>query len=286
MEGQAADQKLDTGMYTMKKIAFCFFTYDNLHNLEIWEKFFAAADPEKYVIVVSALHPDKITQDFPKKHLVRQEHQPKYAHISQDRAMLDLLKTVFEDSDIHQALNLTGSCIPITSFDDVYETLTGTEKGFLNWINATDDPDQEYLRRQRELKDTSFVLQKEWVRHFCYGIGFSRELLNFLITNDHTDLFENVRGTVEHYVGNVLVHHEKEELVIPRSLLYNHAVGRGLPGVTEKQIVALRANGYLFFRKLQPNAQIPDMCIQLESSPYKFTRQSKNFHFFFETLKE
>lgn len=273
----------------MKKIAFCFFTYDNLHNPEIWEKFFAAADPKKYVIVVSALHPEKVTQDFLKKHLVKQQWQPKYAHISQDRAMFDLLKMVFEDRDIHQALNLTGACIPIASFNVVYETVTSTDKGFLNWINATDDPDPEYLRRQRELKDISFVAQRQWVRHFCYGIGFSRELLNFLIENDYTDLFENVRGTVEHYIGNVIVHHGKEELVIPRSLLYNHAIGGpygGLSGITEKQIEVLRANGYSFFRKLQPNAQIPDMCVQSNPTPYEFTEQSKDFYLFFKILKE
>ncbi len=273
----------------MKKIAFCFFTYDNLHNLEIWEKFFATADPEKYKIVASALHPEKVTQDLLKKYLVTQQYQPKYAHISQDRAMFDLLQTVFKNYDIHQALNLTGSCIPIASFDTVYETLISTDKGFLNWINAIDDPDPEYLRRQGELKDVMFVLREKWVRHFCYGIGFSRELLNFLIANDHTDLFENVRGTVEHYVGNVLVHHGKEELVIPRSLLYNHAVGGpygGLPGISERQIEVLRANGYLFFRKLQPNAQIPDMSIQPGLKTSIFTEQSKNFHFFFDLLRE
>jgi hypothetical protein len=272
----------------MKKIAFCFFTYDNFHNLEIWENFFKAADPKKYTIIVSALHPEKITQDFLKKYLVEQHCQPKYAHISQDRAMFYLLTTAFEDSDIHLALNLTGSCIPLVSFDNIYDTLINIDKGFLNWINAIDDPDPEYLRRQGELKDVTFVSHEKWVRHFCYGIGFSRELLQFLIDNDHTDLFENVRGTVEHYVGNVLVHHGKEELVIPRSLLYNHAIGGpygGLPGITAKQVEALRANGYLFFRKLQPNAHIPDMCIQPGSKPYMFVEQSKNFHLFFNLLR-
>ena len=272
----------------MKKIAFCFFTYDNLHNSEIWEKFFAAADPLKYKVVVSALHPENVTQDFLKGYLVDQQCHPKYAHISQDRAMFDLLKTVFTDPDIHMALNLTGSCIPIVPFDTVYQTLISTDHGFLNWINAIDDPDPEYLRRQRELKDITFVSQKQWVRHFCYGIGFSKELLNFLVENDHTDLFENVRGTVEHYVGNVLVHHQKEDLVIRRSLLYNYAIGGsygGLSVITEKQIEWLRANGYFFFRKLQPNAHVPDMCVQPESILYGFIEQSKNFHFFFNLLR-
>lgn len=249
-----------------KKIAFCFMTYDNLNHPELWEKFFAQANPNQYSIYVHATNKDGVSQDILKNNLVAEIFDSRFAHISQTRSILKIIKHSFEDGDIDKAINLTQSCIPIQPFETVYKELTKHDKGNLDWFNAMQCPDQGYLRRHGELQDSNFLSRENWIAHTGYGIVFSREMINFLIDNDNTELFATMHAPEEHYIGNSLIHYGREDLVERKHVYRNQLTGGGAHGgmhsISEDFIRQIRENGTLFIRKMAPGAQIPAMCIQ------------------------
>ena len=69
----------------MKKIAFCFTTYENMSHPEIWEKFFSQADPGQYRILTHAKHPESVTQDFIKSNLISEHFDTAWGSIKMCR---------------------------------------------------------------------------------------------------------------------------------------------------------------------------------------------------------
>ena len=105
----------------MKKIAFCFATYDNLSHPKIWEDFFAQADPKQYVILTHAKHPEAVNQDFIRNHLIPEYHETAWGSIKVTRLWQRMFEIAFQDPLVYKAINITQSHIPINNFAHVYE---------------------------------------------------------------------------------------------------------------------------------------------------------------------
>lgn len=114
-----------------KKIAFCFLIYDKINNLDLWEKFFENVDHDKYNIYIHY----KSNNDLGSFNRYKLSNciDTKWADKSLVKASNLLFTTAFKkDSNNYKFILLSNSCIPLKSFNYVYDFLTNDSKGHLN----------------------------------------------------------------------------------------------------------------------------------------------------------
>jgi hypothetical protein len=113
------------------KIAFCFLIYDEIDNEELWNNFFSNADKNKFNIYIHY----KINKPllFLDEYKLPECVDTKYGDVSLILAQNKMFQYAFEhDLENNKFILLSGSCIPLKSFNDIYNKLTNTTKGFFN----------------------------------------------------------------------------------------------------------------------------------------------------------
>lgn len=113
-----------------KKIAFCFLIYDKINNEDMWKNFFDEADPEKYSIYVHYKE-NKPLKHFD-KYKLEKSLPTQNTHVSLIHAYNYLFREAYSDPLNYKFCILSGACIPLKSFDHVYEFLTRDNKGHFN----------------------------------------------------------------------------------------------------------------------------------------------------------
>lgn len=103
----------------MKKIALCFMIYDKIQCEDLWEKWISS-HKEKLKIVIHSKHPieTRLTE-----YTQIPTIETAWGDFSLVEATITLYKEAIKDEDVEYCILLSGSCIPIKSFDHVYETL-------------------------------------------------------------------------------------------------------------------------------------------------------------------
>ena len=260
-----------------------------MSHVKIWEEFFAQTNPDQYTILTHAKYPENVTQDFVWQHLIPEYCPSTWGEISLVRLFLKLFDYAFKDPYVFKAVNLSQSCIPLKSFQSIYEELTSTDKGFLDWgllkfsgtESDTSNNYQPYISgswsgssshisgypphvsRYDSLTDPEFVPFDQFAIQQLEGMCFSREMMEFFLQNDNTHLFQNMSVPDEHYFANNLIHYNKENLVERRHIhqcIYMGGESQGgLQCLSNEALQKLRHRGKLFVRKIAPGAQLPDL---------------------------
>ena len=114
---------------THKKIAFCFLIYDTINQEEVWNNFFKGVDPKKYAIYIhyKSNKPLKYFENYKLAHCI----ETKYANVSLIHAHNLLFKKAFEEG-CDKMISLSQACIPLKSFDYIYDFLTKDDYGHFN----------------------------------------------------------------------------------------------------------------------------------------------------------
>lgn len=114
-----------------KKIAFCFMIYDRINNEKLWKKFFENVDENKYNIYIH--YKKDVPLGFFEKYKLKQCVETSWGTISLVKASNLLFKTAYEDDpQNYKFVLLSNSCIPLKSFDYIYNKLTSDNMGYLN----------------------------------------------------------------------------------------------------------------------------------------------------------
>ena len=263
----------------MNKIAFCFRTYDNLNQLAAWERFFAEADPNLYIIKVHALNPEQVTQKLLLDHMDPYPYgRPDYARIETIRVTLKMFEHAFQVPHVYKTINITNSCIPLWSFSKIYEALMKNDKGYMHFneaIKVVEDP--VYLRRYNQLHDKRFVAREQWIFNKPFGLVFTKTLSDFFRAHDHLHLFSNILGAEEHYFSNTLLHHHQMHLVENRPITRNYAIPVGVSEFNFDAILHHKLMGYLFYRKVSPHAHLDLDALYVQTTRHMAQRtQLKN----------
>jgi hypothetical protein len=107
----------------MNKIAFLFLLYDIINHENIWFKFFNGISKNKYNIYIHYKTDDRLEffNDYKlnKKKIIN----TKYADISIVKAQNILIKEALKDKNNKHFIFLSGSCIPLKSFNYIYNYL-------------------------------------------------------------------------------------------------------------------------------------------------------------------
>jgi hypothetical protein len=114
----------------MKKIAFCFLIYDEIAHEELWNDFFKSAPEGSYSIYVHYKEnkPLKYFEQYKLKECIPTVH----AHVSLIHAYNLLFQEAFKDEDNIKFCIVSGTCIPLKSFDYIYNFLTKNDQAHFN----------------------------------------------------------------------------------------------------------------------------------------------------------
>jgi Core-2/I-Branching enzyme len=243
-----------------KRLAFLFLTIDNLNQYHLWERFFAEADPQSYSIYVHPKHSDRVTQPLLLRNLIARRISTSWGHISVVRALNLMLEDAFRNQENTKFLYCSESCIPLYDFSYIYNLILSDEKGFLHHYPAKQ-------RRHRHLKDRTYIPKHRFLKMCAQGWVFNRELVQVILRNDHTDIFENMSVPEENYYINLFQHVDLDlnRLLHWQRLSFSNwwegSAGGGHPKlyeeITEAEVNVLRELGFLFMRKVSAGASVP-----------------------------
>lgn len=113
--------KYKEGFSVNKKIAFCFLIYDKINNEELWHTFFKNIDKNKYNIYIHYKEnkPLKYFESYKIKDII----PTKWCDNSLVKAQNILVESAIKDSNNQHFIFVSNSCIPLKSFDYIYNTL-------------------------------------------------------------------------------------------------------------------------------------------------------------------
>lgn len=113
----------------MKKLGFCFLIYDTIVNENLWNIFFQNIDTAKYNIYIH--YKSNVPLKYFEKYKLKDNINTKYCHVSIVHAHNLLFKKAYEDG-CYKIISLSQSCIPLKSFDYVYNFLTKDDFSHFN----------------------------------------------------------------------------------------------------------------------------------------------------------
>jgi hypothetical protein len=105
----------------MNKIAFLFLIYDIINHESIWFNFFNGISKNKYSIYIHYKINDNL--EFFNNYKINKTIATKYADISIVKAQNLLIKEALKDANNKHFIFLSGSCIPLKSFNYIYNLL-------------------------------------------------------------------------------------------------------------------------------------------------------------------
>jgi hypothetical protein len=155
----------------MKKIAFCFLINDIINHEEIWAHYFSNIDKEKYSIYIHYKIEKKLKY-FQENKI--ESIDTKYEDHSIPLAYNVLFRNAYEDEDNYKFVIVSGSCIPLKSFNFVYEMLTKDNLGYFNECPTSQCyPNCNKLLNVIEEKYISkshnwFILNRRLVKELCF----------------------------------------------------------------------------------------------------------------------
>jgi hypothetical protein len=241
----------------MKKIAFCFLIYDSINHEELWNMYFQNVDTNKYNIYIHYKFNTPLM--YFEKYKLDNCIETKYADITIVKAQNLLLQTALMDSDNKHFIFISNSCIPLKSFNYVYDSLSEEH----SYFNIT--PQSQCFPR---CNNTLSFINKEYIQKASQWCILNRKHAELMIdTNDYIHWF-SYSSTVpdEHcYITNIFYNNLQHEIITTLNLAneattftnwegmdYKYPSTRGLKNyssITEDELLYLMNSKCLFGRK-------------------------------------
>ena len=105
----------------LKKIALCFLIYDKINHEELWYEYLKNIDKNKYTIYIH--YKDNKPLKYFEKYKINNCIETCWGCLSIVLAQNLILKEALKDKDNKHFIWLSGSCVPIKSFNYVYDFL-------------------------------------------------------------------------------------------------------------------------------------------------------------------
>ena len=242
----------------MFKLGFCFLIYKGLSQQALWHDFFYKANPSKFGIYCHSKYPKKTDNcKFLKNYLIDDHIKTSWGSPSLVEATINLFKSAIDDGCDYVIL-LSGSCIPIHSFNFIYNKLSAN-KSILNFDDGTRQESyfekKETLRRFNKSKlidgfcdKTNFIKSEQW-------LGLTKRHVD-LLDKKHLKYFKDIFASDEHYIPTLLAKKNELQNCHNQAITYTdwennldwrHPVK--FKRITDNIISDSRSTGALFLRK-------------------------------------
>jgi hypothetical protein len=156
----------------MKKIAFCFLIYDIINQEELWNIFFNNVDTNKYNIYIHYKFNNPLK--YFEKYKLNNCIETKYENHTIPLAYNILFREAYKDADNYKFQIISGSCIPMKSFDFIYNKLIIDNYGYFNICPQIQCfPNCNYLLNVIDKQFISkshnwFILNRKLVENLCF----------------------------------------------------------------------------------------------------------------------
>lgn len=197
----------------MKKIAFCFLIYDIINHEVLWKKFFDNIDKNKYNIYIHYKYnkPLKYFEEYKLNNCI----ETKYGDITIIYAHNLLFKKAFEDG-CFKMINLSQACIPLKSFDHIYNFLTNDNYCHFNIA----DKSQIFPRCNNLLN----YYNKNNIQKSANWFILNRKICELVINYNNIDNeYKNITSPEEHYYITLIYHNNLQNEIISTSMAANDA---------------------------------------------------------------
>lgn len=178
----------------MSKIAFCFLTYGDIHQGEIWKSFFSGHE-DLYNIYVHNKTPQN--DRFFSERIISNVIETRYGTITQLKASINLFNAAWDCQDNDYFVLVSGSCLPLHTFPRIYQTIH--EQGHsLFKILAPQLGRLKFMKDQSVFNRSNFKTQATWM-------VMRRDDYPVIAENDMTDSVFGGRvfGVDHHYFINL-----------------------------------------------------------------------------------
>jgi hypothetical protein len=198
----------------MKKIAFCFLIYDQIIHEELWNLFLKDIDKSKYNIYIhyKTNKPLKYFDEYKIDNCI----ETSWGNISIIKAQNILLKRGLDDDNTIFCF-LSGHCIPLKSFNYIYDNLDD------NYSYFNKSPDNECFPRCNSILT---ILDKKKIKKSNAMYIINKKLANLIIDNEQLIIswFKNIRSADEHCVITLVYYLNLEnEIITTPNVSYNGA---------------------------------------------------------------
>lgn len=123
-------RKIYENYYFNDKIAFIFLTIGDVKQHKIWELFFKYAT--NYNIYIHPKYPDQVLSFF-NKYIVKNRVPTLWGDVSLVRATNILINEALKDKNNKKIILVSDSCIPIKSFNYIYNKVLEDNKSWFNY---------------------------------------------------------------------------------------------------------------------------------------------------------
>ena len=246
----------------MTKIAFCFLTYENISQPELWNIFFSNKEDKHniYIHNKSEFKDEKYSFDL---FCIDNIVETKYAHISVIKATIEMFKKALLDNDNQYFVLLSETCIPLYSFEYIYNRIQKINSNIIQISNNNS------IERFDDLTDTNFFDKNNFTKQSSCMI-LNRSTAEFFTNNDFTYLFnDNFYAPDEHYFVNLL--HKYNIPYVNSPINYSHwewnHIGRPktYDELTMEEIMQIRSEGFIFMRKISKDCKLPLIVVKINN---------------------
>lgn len=204
-----------------KKIALCFLIYDTLNHEDLWHKWLKNVDKNKYTIYIHYKE-NKPLKHF-EKYKLKDTIETCWGCLSIVQAQNLILKEALNDHKNEHIIWLSQSCIPIKTFDYVYDFLIN-DKSYFNV-----SPDKQVFPRGNNLLK---YIKKDKIK---------KSAMPSIICKKHATIFINNEDKINNWFKNIpipdelcyitLLHHFNEEnnLILTPNLSADAIIYTGWP---------------------------------------------------------
>jgi hypothetical protein len=259
----------------MSKLAFIFLTRGDLNHPRYWKEFFDTTTNNYYNIYNHPKHPKEISSTsplyqkcLPNDHLVSNTG---WGTTSLIKATNSLLKYAYEDDmENEKFILLSESCIPIRSFEYMYQKLSETKSSYISSFDIKMRPNDKCIkRRYNRFPENSHPVPLEKYRKQSQWMILDRQHVKIILDTNNTfvPLYDHpkVKNADENYYINLLIHKQVSlEEIVNQKKTYKRWTEKDpshpktFEHVKPSLIRKIRQDGedYFFLRKVSPKAKL------------------------------
>lgn len=150
----------------MTKIAFLFLTINDVNFPHIWNKYFERVDRRKYSIWIHPKNPENVT--WKRDRIISTLFPTAWGKITD--AYMALMRHAHADLENTRFITVSESCVPIRSFDDLYEATMADNRSWVHFMHVSNYDCVERLRFDQTTNTAMMSAHKHAVhKHAAHG---------------------------------------------------------------------------------------------------------------------
>lgn len=261
----------------MKKVAICMLTTHTPTKPKIWERFLQDGRFSLYI------H-NKHEIDWGANYCIPNIVDTERSNISIVKATDNIIKRAIKDTAVELLIVVSGDTIPITSPGNIYKKLIVEQQNIQNnfkhytrdWTEFFNGPceaigEKKKSTRYQGIRDKDAIPYDKYTCHPQW-VSLNRETAEFIVNNNYYDEWGSGMPHYfpdESYYGTVCKINDIP--INDYQLTYDNWTWSELPKyiacsphtyvggeITDEHIHNIKSRGFMFMRKIHPDAQVPD----------------------------